>query len=67
MSVQAPRWLPWLCPFTALLVGGLVGLRVMNGGFWTVLLIAMVGAALPLLTYRLFLRLRPKPDEAQQG
>jgi len=44
-----PAWLPWLGPLLAAGVGAAVGEYGLGGGFWTVLIAALVGGFLPSL------------------
>jgi hypothetical protein len=48
--------LPFLGPGAAGLVGGLVGQFGLGGGFWTVLIAALVGGFVPIVAYRLWKR-----------
>ncbi len=53
---KPPHWLPFLGPLAAAAVGGLVGEYGLGGGFWTVLLSALVGGFAPIIGYRLWKR-----------
>ena len=44
-----PAWLPWLGPLLAAGIGAAVGEYGLGGGFWTVLIAALVGGFLPIL------------------
>ena len=44
-----PAWLPWLGPLLAAGIGAAVGEYGLSGGFWTVLIAALVGGFLPIL------------------
>ena len=44
-----PGWLPWLGPLLAAGIGAAVGEYGLGGGFWTVLIAALVGGFLPIL------------------
>jgi hypothetical protein len=46
--------LPFLGPGAAGLAGGLVGQFGLGGGFWTVLIAALVGGFAPIIAYRLW-------------
>ncbi|WP_298747343.1 hypothetical protein [uncultured Brevundimonas sp.] len=46
---RPPAWLPWLGPVLAAGVGAAVGEYGLGGGFWTVLVAALVGGFLPIL------------------
>ena len=43
---KPPSWLPWLGPLLAPGVGAAVGEYGLGGGFWTVLIAALIGYAL---------------------
>ena len=46
---RPPTWLPWLGPLLAAGIGAAVGEYGLGGGFWTVLIAALVGGFLPIL------------------
>ena len=46
---RPPAWLPWLGPVLAAGIGAAVGEYGLGGGFWTVLIAALVGGFLPIL------------------
>ena len=46
---RPPLWLPWLGPPLAAGIGAAVGEYGLGGGFWTVLIAALVGGFLPIL------------------
>ena len=60
MRFRPPHWLPWLGPVVAALVGAGIGEYGLGGGFWTVLLAALVCGFAPILAYRLWRRLHQK-------
>ena len=41
---KPPSWLPWLGPLLAAGVGAAVGEYGLGGGFWTVLIAALIGS-----------------------
>ncbi|HYC67262.1 hypothetical protein [Brevundimonas sp.] len=51
---RPPTWLPWLGPLLAAGIGAAVGEYGLGGGFWTVLIAALVGGFAPILAYRLW-------------
>jgi hypothetical protein len=51
---RPPSWLPWLGPVLAAGIGATVGEYGLGGGFWTVLIAALVGGFAPILGYRLW-------------
>lgn len=51
---KPPMWLPWLGPLLAAGIGAAVGEYGLGGGFWTVLIAALVGGFAPILAYRLW-------------
>ena len=55
-----PHWLPWLGPITAALVGAAVGKLWLGGGFWVVLLAALICGFAPIVAYRVWKRLHHK-------
>ncbi|RZJ19588.1 MAG: hypothetical protein EON91_00670 [Brevundimonas sp.] len=54
MKMRPPHWLPWLGPVVAALVGAGIGEYGLGGGFWTVLLAALVCGFAPIVAYRLW-------------
>jgi hypothetical protein len=52
--------LPWLGPLIAAGVGAGVGRYGLNGGFWTVLIAALVGGFLPVVVREVWRRFRPQ-------
>jgi len=52
-----PAWLPWLGPIVAALVGAGIGEYGLGGGFWTVLVAALIGGFAPIVGYRVWKRL----------
>ena len=62
MPMQSPRWLPWLSPLAAILGAWFIGIQALNGGFWSVLFIAVVCAMLPAIGYRLVVRFYERTD-----
>ena len=46
---RPPSWLPWLGPVLAAGIGAAVGEYGLGGGFWTVLIAALIGGFLPIL------------------
>jgi len=50
--------LPWLGPLIAALVGAGVGRWGLGGGFWTVLVAALVGGFLPVIAPAIWRRMR---------
>jgi hypothetical protein len=47
-------WLPWLGPLLAAVVGAAAGEYGLGGGFWTVLIAALVVGFAPIVGYRLW-------------
>ena len=47
-------WLPWLGPLLAAGVGAAVGEYGLGGGFWTVLVAALVCGFAPIVGYRVW-------------
>ncbi|MBX9616282.1 MAG: complement resistance protein TraT [Caulobacteraceae bacterium] len=62
MKVAPPHWLPFLGPLAAAVVGGLVGQYGLGGGFWTVLIAALVGGFVPIIAYRVWKRAHHKRE-----
>lgn len=58
-----PSWLPWLGPVVAAIVGALVGRYGLGGGFWAVLISALVGGFLPIVGYRVWKWRRLRRDQ----
>jgi len=56
MRMRPPHWLPFLGPFLAAAAGALAG-RLLGGGFWTVLIAALVCGFAPIIGYRVWKRL----------
>ncbi|WP_372706668.1 hypothetical protein [Brevundimonas sp.] len=56
MRFGPPAWLPWLGPVVAAVVGALIGEYGLGGGFWTVLIAALIGGFLPIVAYRVWKR-----------
>ena len=52
MKMRPPHWLPWLGPVLAAGAGALAGEYWLGGGFWMVLLAALVCCFSPILVYR---------------
>lgn len=50
--------LPWLGPLLAAAVGAGVGRYGLGGGFWTVLIAALIGGFLPVIALALWRRFR---------
>ena len=46
---KPPMWLPWLGPLLAAGIGAAVGKYGLGGGFWTVLIAALIGGFAPIL------------------
>ena len=57
MKMRPPHWLPWLGPLVAAGAGALAGEYCLGGGFWMVLLAALVCGFAPILGYRVWKRL----------
>lgn len=57
MKMRPPMWMPWLGPWLAAAVGALVGRFGLGGGFWTVLIAALVCGFAPIVGYRVWKRL----------
>jgi O-antigen/teichoic acid export membrane protein len=53
---KPPSWLPYLGPLLAAGVGAAVGRYGLDGGFWTVLIAALVAGFVPIIGYRLWKR-----------
>ena len=53
---RPPAWLPWLGPWLAAAIGAAVGRYGLGGGFWTVLIAALVGGFAPIVAYRVWKR-----------
>jgi 4-hydroxybenzoate polyprenyltransferase len=51
---KPPHWLPWLGPLLAAGVGAAVGKYGLGGGFWTVLIAALVCGFAPIVAYGLW-------------
>ncbi|MBA3049563.1 MAG: hypothetical protein KKE42_13740 [Alphaproteobacteria bacterium] len=51
---KPPAWLPWLGPLLAAGVGAAVGEYGLGGGFWTVLIAALVCGFAPIVGYRVW-------------
>ena len=51
---KPPSWLPWLGPLLAAVVGAAVGEYGLGGGFWTVLIAALVCGFAPIVGYRVW-------------
>lgn len=51
---RPPSWLPWLGPLLAAGIGAAVGEYGLGGGFWTVLIAALVGGFAPIVGYRVW-------------
>ena len=51
---KPPLWLPWLGPPLAAGIGAAVGEYGLGGGFWTVLIAALVGGFAPIVAYRVW-------------
>ena len=51
---RPPAWLPWLGPWLAAAIGAAVGRYGLGGGFWTVLIAALVGGFAPIVAYRVW-------------
>jgi len=58
MTMNTPRWLPWLCPVAAVAGGLLLSPLLTDGGFWTTFLIAAACSFVPLAAHRLWMRFR---------
>jgi hypothetical protein len=57
MRMRPPTWLPWLGPALAAGAGALAGTFWLGGGFWTVLLAALICGFAPIVAYRVWKRL----------
>jgi 4-hydroxybenzoate polyprenyltransferase len=55
--MRPPHWLPWLGPVVAAGVGALAGRYWLGGGFWTVLVAALVAGFAVTIGYRVWKRL----------
>ena len=51
---RPPHWIPFLAPVVAAGVGALVGRYGLDGGFWTVLISALVGGFAVIIGYRVW-------------
>lgn len=60
MPVKTPNWLSWLSPVFAIAGAWLVGVMMLQAGFWGILFIALVFALLPYVLYRIVHRVRVK-------
>ncbi len=60
MPVKAPHWFPWLSPLCAIVGAWLVGVQVLQGGFWVIVGVALICAILPFILFRIACRLRHK-------
>lgn len=68
MPVKTPHWFPWLSPLCAALGAWLLGVQVLQGGFWIILCVALGCAFVPFVVFRLACRLRYKSgSEARNG
>ena len=54
MKMRPPMWLPWLGPVLAAGAGALAGELWLGGGFWTVLIAALIGGFAPIVGYRVW-------------
>lgn len=57
MEFRPPHWLPWLGPLLAGGAGALAGEYWLGGGFWMVLIAALVCGFAPILACRVWRRL----------
>ena len=57
MKMRPPHWLPWLGPAFAGLAAGMTANRWPEGGFWGILLIALIFGFAPIVIYRVWKRL----------
>jgi len=55
--VRPPHWLPWLGPLLAAGAGALAGEVWLGGGFWVVLMAALVCGFAPIVAYRIWKRM----------
>ncbi|RZJ02652.1 MAG: hypothetical protein EON89_14495 [Brevundimonas sp.] len=58
-----PSWLPWLGPVVAAVVGALVGRFGLGGGFWTVLIAALVCGFIPIVASRVWRWRKSREDQ----